>query len=405
MINTTQLQKIFREGNPVQIKIDGGKNLGTLIFRLRILPSGKKSATWETHYYITGKRKKLLIGQVNVNNTIGMTLKDARDYFREIVSPIIQSGKDPKVEIENNIKEEKNKNITFSLFFTQIYSPIAVKNKKPRTFKNEKSYFQTWIYPAIGEKRLEEIKLIDIELLKNKMIDEKKSQRTIQQCIGIIRHIFNFAILHEYYDKQNPCAKIKIKQPDNQKKRYFTEKQINTLVVQLAKTAPESADLVLFAVYTGARFGETAALEWQDINFKQNTITFRGETTKPADTRIIPLIPELKQLLWQRKVYTETQLVFPSTKKTIRKSPPVTIVRAINKLGFNKQARNNLEKLTYHSLRHTAASWMVQQGVDLYLIGQILGHKNLKTTKRYSHLSNENLKNAMSKLSRKITQE
>lgn len=410
MINTTQLQKLYRQGLAVEKKVDGGKGLGTLNFRLRVLPSRKKTALWEVLYYIDGKRKKYTMGRANVNNNkIGLTLKEARDYFREVISPIIQQGKDLKKELESqNQQEEKigrKKNLTYSEFFEKVYTPIEIESKKPETFRKEKSYFRTWIEPAIGNRSLNDVKALDIELLKKEMKEKNKSDRTIQQCLGFIRHVYNFAILHEYFQGNNPCLKVKIPQPDNQKTKYFTGDEIALLVEKLNLTAPESADLVLFAVYTGSRFGETANLEWSDVDFKNNTITFRGATTKTADTRVIPLLPELKEMLFRRKLESASNLIFPSRKNSIRKSPPVTIVRAMNKLGFNDSIRSNLEKRTYHSLRHTAASWMVQQGVDLYIVGQILGHKNLKTTKRYSHLSNENLKNAMSKLSGKITQE
>ena len=53
---------------------------------------------------------------------------------------------------------------------------------------------------------------------------------------------------------------------------------------------------------------------------------------------------------------------------------------------------------SFHTLRHTAASWMVQQGVDLYAVGQILGHKTPRMTQRYAHLSPDYMAGAVGKL-------
>jgi len=53
---------------------------------------------------------------------------------------------------------------------------------------------------------------------------------------------------------------------------------------------------------------------------------------------------------------------------------------------------------SFHTLRHTAASWMVQQGVDLYAVGQILGHKTPRMTQRYAHLSPEYMAASVGKL-------
>ena len=56
------------------------------------------------------------------------------------------------------------------------------------------------------------------------------------------------------------------------------------------------------------------------------------------------------------------------------------------------------EKLTFHSLRHTAASFLIQSGVDLYIVKEILGHGSIALTERYSHLADSALKEAAQKM-------
>ena len=72
--------------------------------------------------------------------------------------------------------------------------------------------------------------------------------------------------------------------------------------------------------------------------------------------------------------------------------------RTVAELGLNKGITDRRQKLVFHSLRHTAASWLVQRGVDLLTVAAILGHKSIKMCERYSHLSPDGIKRAMRRL-------
>ena len=72
--------------------------------------------------------------------------------------------------------------------------------------------------------------------------------------------------------------------------------------------------------------------------------------------------------------------------------------RAVRELGLNNGITDPLNKFTFHCLRHTFASWLVQNGVDLYTVKELLGHSTLTMTERYSHLAKDTLKNAIKKL-------
>ena len=68
---------------------------------------------------------------------------------------------------------------------------------------------------------------------------------------------------------------------------------------------------------------------------------------------------------------------------------------ALSESGLNEGVSDNRLKVCWHSLRHTAASWLAMGGTDLFMIARILGHKNLKTTERYSHLSEQSIRDAV----------
>ena len=77
--------------------------------------------------------------------------------------------------------------------------------------------------------------------------------------------------------------------------------------------------------------------------------------------------------------------------------------RAVKNLGFNDGVSDRRFRVTFHTLRHTYASWLVQKGVDLYTVKKLMGHSTLAMTERYSHLAQDNLRDAVKKLEGSLT--
>ena len=87
-------------------------------------------------------------------------------------------------------------------------------------------------------------------------------------------------------------------------------------------------------------------------------------------------------------------LVFPDRNgnKVVQISD--TFNQVINKLNLNEDVTDRRDKVTFHTLRHTYASMLVQKGVDIYQVKELLGHSSIALTERYSHLSESTLKHA-----------
>ena len=91
--------------------------------------------------------------------------------------------------------------------------------------------------------------------------------------------------------------------------------------------------------------------------------------------------------------------VFPARDGGQRRWVSDTFERVVEALGFNDGIEDARQRVVFHSLRHTFASWLVQRGVPLYTVAELMGHTTLEMTKRYSHLAPDTMRAAAMGLS------
>ena len=105
-----------------------------------------------------------------------------------------------------------------------------------------------------------------------------------------------------------------------------------------------------------------------------------------------------RKIFLSKKKAAPTSLVFKARKGGMIKEVSNAFGRAVKDLGFNNGIDDPRQKVYFHTLRHTFASWLVQSGESLYTVKELLGHSTMAMTERYSHLASKNLKNAVKKL-------
>jgi integrase len=164
------------------------------------------------------------------------------------------------------------------------------------------------------------------------------------------------------------------------------------LLPPIGRFAGALTPLVLTALHTGCRRGELFSLHWRDIDLPAARLTVRGVTAKSGSTRVIPLNTTIVDVLtlWRPERCDLEGFVFPNRHggrlKEI-KDPWAALLKAASITNF-----------TFHGCRHTFASRLVQAGVDLNRVRQLLGHSDLKQTLRYSHLRAGDLADAVATL-------
>jgi integrase len=104
---------------------------------------------------------------------------------------------------------------------------------------------------------------------------------------------------------------------------------------------------------------------------------------------------EIKAMFNRRKRGRPNEIVFKDRNGKQIKEASNSFGRAVDGLHLNREVIDRRQKVTFHSLRHTFASWLVQQGEPLYTVQKLMGHASLSMTERYSHLSPDNMKRAV----------
>jgi integrase len=179
---------------------------------------------------------------------------------------------------------------------------------------------------------------------------------------------------------------------DNARVRYLDDNELPRLL-EAVKHHPDLNLVVLLALGTGARAGELLGLTWAQVDLKKRQILLTQ--TKNGDMRTLPVPEQCVSLLAGKVRRLDTPLIFPSHRHP---QTPIDLRRP----WAEALATAQIENFRFHDLRHSAASYLVQQGVSLIAVAALLGHRTLQMTKRYSHLAPEHLAELGSKLDDKL---
>jgi integrase len=238
---------------------------------------------------------------------------------------------------------------------------------------------------------LDSISSFDIEKMKSQMKQQETPQgkkgysdATIRHVLVLLGHLYRKAASWKKYMKESPVAYVKKPKLDNKITEFLTPEEVERLTKTLDEwPCKESADFVRIGFYTGIRKGEIMKLKWQDVDLERGTLTLRDP--KGGVTTTIPLSDEAVSVFESIPKMSEYVLPGPDgkMKKTFR--DPWYKIRAAAGLP---------EGFRYHGLRHNLASHLVSNGVDLFTVSKLLCHKDIRTSERYSHLSDESLRRA-----------
>lgn len=339
--------------------------------------------------------------------------------------------------------------VTFEEFATRYIEEYAKQHLDPNTLAQYKTMLRLHIIPAIGMLKMSKVQPANLNRLYNRMLEKRKdgkrggySPKTIRHVHTAVSAVMTVALKWNVI-KENPCRRVTPPTSRKEKKlKYFTLEQAEAFLSALdsvfdipikghdriddtgkryhvddyterRKIPTQYRVFFNLALFCGARRGELVALEWSDFDFAKNTLSITKstsqingksttkETKTESSNRIISVPASVMDLVkTYRKEYLQLKLrlgdawegdnyVFIQWNgKQMYPSTPYTEFKKIIR-WYNASVENEEEKLPdipLHGLRHTSATLLISQNVDVRTVGGRLGHSQASTTMNiYSH--------------------
>ena len=326
-----------------------------------------RGKSWYIDFYYEGKRYTEKVGKVAKS-----VAEEKLDIKR---SEVIRGEWKPKVA---KISFEK---------FKEEYLEYSKANKKPKSsirdecsLKHLSKFFGGRMLSEIGSFLVEKYKLIRKE--------EDAEPATVNRELACLRHMFNMAIKWKKV-QANPVREVRFMKEPKGKERILTEEEEVRLLnaIRLTTKSQHLEPIIITALNTGMRKAEILNLKWSNVDFQKGYIQVEG--TKNGENRKIPMNKKLTEALESAKKVSKGEYVFSENGK------PYGDVKTGWWTALEKA---KIEGFRFHDLRHTFGSRLGMKGYDIKTIAELMGHKDIKMTMRYSHPTPEHKRRAVESL-------
>lgn len=274
---------------------------------------------------------------------------------------------------------------TFRDMIDKYMAEYSAVNKLPSSHKRDKSIVKN-LLSAFEDYIVSEISSKDIQAYKVSRRQDGVSPRTINYELAVMNHAFNIAIRDWEWVETNPVKKVSKEKVRNQIERWLTLEEEKKL---LNASPAWLKDIIIFAINTGFRQSEILNLKWYQIDFQRRTVTITEQKNGDVDT--LPLNETVMTLLRDKveMPLDKSKHVFPNTNNE-RKGNGLLM-----KAFHSALRKSGIEKFRFHDLRHTFATRLVQNGVDLYTVQKLGRWKNASMVTRYAHHYPESLRSGV----------
>ncbi len=354
---------------------------------VRVTPAGSKSfAFWYRNE--NGDQRSKALGKASM-----MKVEEARKKARNLrVS--VDDGGDPSRERSDRIHAPRMIDL-WDVYLDQH----ATLNNKSSTIGENRRLWRLHLEPRFARDKVASVSVAQVRDMMAKM---KETPGAANRSFALLSKMLNLAIENEWR-ADNPCKPVK-KYPENAVERYLTHDETSRLLRALKEDDNRCAATILeVLLLTGARKAEVLKMRRSDLEGlgtgqavwtiqaghqkgeRQERSAFRRQLSPKAEAVILKWLEECDtaSMIW----------VFPSQKTPSNPTP------CIKSAWQRIRKRAGLEGVRIHDLRHTFASLAVNAGAPLYAVGAALGHKELRTTQRYAHLSEDTVRDVASKVS------
>lgn len=361
------------------------------------------------------------------NGTYEYKWRDKRGKRHSIYAKTLEELREKEIDVLRDaldgIRADKSNLTINDLYHLWVQLKRGLKDN---TFANYKYMYTQFVEADFGETPIAELKRSDVRAFYNQLADEQHLKaNTIDTIHTVLHQVLELGVEDDYL-RYNPSdgALRELKKAhgkDSPKKRALTLPEQNLLEDFLSKQGPYHRWYPIFVIllWTGMRVGEITGLRWCDIDFENELINvnhtlvyyskgkaqgckFAINSTKTvAGTRVIPMLPKVKEAFLQEKQFQEeiglkcnarvdgyTDFIFINRFGGVQHQG--TLNKALKRIirdcnyevldkGFSKDTVT-LPPFSNHSLRHTFTTRMCEAGVNLKAMQDILGHADAETT-------------------------
>jgi len=340
-------------------------------FGLRVYPTGKKA--FVLSYRHNGRKRMITIGQYGAL-TLDQAKKEAQKYLVDVIQ-----GDDPLA-----VREKERTGNTLKQLCAAYVDRHAIKKKSAHA---DIRRINTHLLPAWGALKASAIKRSDVAAIHAK-IGKNNGEYEANRVLALLSKLFELAELWGFVDEghPNPARGVQ-KFNEIQRDRYVTHEELPILIEAIQNEPNESAKQAIWLyLLTGLRKEELLNARWDNIDTDRNEIKI--EDTKNGKSHYLPLSAAALAMLDSiPKVDGNPYIV-------VGKNSGAHLVN-VDKPWRRVRKAAGIEDVRIHDLRRTVGSWLAQAGNDLHLIGRVLNHTNVSTTKIYARFGQDNVRTAL----------
>ena len=293
------------------------------------------------------------------------------DKFRVAETLLIQRRQSIKEGKQPEIKRIANH--TFKELAEKYLSWITGRQLSAKV----KGYIIGQLLTTFGSLPLRRFSTVIVEQLQTDLMNRGLKNSSCNKVLTILKHMFTKAVEWDMVESETlkRVRKVKLLRDDSRRLRYLSIEECQTLI---NSCDPHLKPIVVTALNTGMRKGEILNLKWDNVDLRHGFILL--DITKNGERREIPINDTLRQSLQAITRRLDSPYVFydhvtGNRYQDVKRSFKTALRRA------------GIKDFHPHDLRHTFASHLIMAGVDLTTVKELLGHKTLTMTLRYSHLA------------------